>query len=187
MSSAEVALDSSPELGNDDAGVLNQFVQLCRGAQTKSLVLILCQALAHPNTFVFGELLELDSVQQVSSPIATGLIPIPCRPGQLMFTHRACFWTPILQLKSSATEHQIWFNLLQLFATGTYPEYRKAEPDHFPPLSDVLTKKLKMLTVAEHAAKNNVSVTLTLRNEICPLPNASAYTCECSLCSLVSI
>eukprot|EP01121_Diplochlamys_sp_Union-15-3_P019264 TRINITY_DN721_c1_g1_i1.p1 TRINITY_DN721_c1_g1~~TRINITY_DN721_c1_g1_i1.p1 ORF type:complete len:291 (+),score=61.95 TRINITY_DN721_c1_g1_i1:40-873(+) len=61
----------------------------------------------------------------------------------------------VKQLANAEEEHKKTFELLELFAYGTYPEYQ-ARVSSLPKLTDPQVKKLKQLTIVSLASKNRV-------------------------------
>ncbi|XP_074654528.1 COP9 signalosome complex subunit 7b-like isoform X2 [Tubulanus polymorphus] len=60
---------------------------------------------------------------------------------------------PNIQELASNPEHAAWFNLLNLFAYGTYSDY-KANNDNLPQLNPAQMKKLRHLTIVSLATKS---------------------------------
>lgn len=75
--------------------------------------------LKHPHIFVFGELLEIESVKQLAT-----------------------------------SEYRAWYDVLKVFAYGTYGEY--VSTPGLPPLGEVEVTKLKQLTLVNMASKQRI-------------------------------
>jgi COP9 signalosome complex subunit 7 len=65
---------------------------------------------------------------------------------------------PHINELANSQEHKLWLELLQLFAYGTYTDYRnrQSSPNKLPELSSVELNKLKQLTLVDLAAKKKV-------------------------------
>ncbi|KAJ3292564.1 hypothetical protein HK104_005197 [Borealophlyctis nickersoniae] len=72
-------------------------------------------------------------------------------PGVYVFSE--LLETPNVEALKSHTEHAPYYNLLELFAYGTYQEY-KSHAAALPPLSDVQLKKLKHLSIVTMSGEN---------------------------------
>ncbi|KAL4221022.1 COP9 signalosome complex subunit 7b [Mactra antiquata] len=96
---------------------LEQFVLLAKSAKGAAAVGLVKQVLEAPNVYVFGELLEMANIQELSSG-----------------------------------EHAKYFNLLNLFAYGTYKDYKEKKSD-LPELTPAMLNKLRQLTMVSLATK----------------------------------
>jgi len=99
---------------------LEGFVLLCKSSSGAQVVMVIQLVLKHPSIFVFGELLEVDSVKALAHSEA----------------------------------HARWYDLLKLFAYGTYSEYKATKG--LPELGEAETTKLKQLTLVNMASKQRV-------------------------------
>ena len=142
-------------------GDTDMYASMARNTTGAATVKVVHEALASPNLFVFGELCDVPSVQQV------------CLGYGVFFTN---FPHP-LQLAES-DETQPTFNLLQVFAYGTYADYQgmvfyvlpclrgpsthpfylhryhpTAQRARLPELNPQQLKKLKQLSLVELASK----------------------------------
>lgn len=97
---------------------LEQYVLLAKGTKGAAAVGLVKQVLEAPGVYVFGELLEMPNIQELSNG-------------------------------SNAQ----YYDVLNLFAFGTYHDY-KENVKRFPELSETALKKLKQLTVVSLAAKS---------------------------------
>lgn len=96
---------------------LEQFILLAKRAKGAALTALITQVLEAPGVYVFGELLELPCIQELSNGPYAG-----------------------------------YFQLLNLFAYGTYPDYT-VNKESLPELSGVQKNKLKHLTIVSLAAR----------------------------------
>eukprot|EP00906_Rhabdomonas_costata_P024895 RCo035700 len=103
---------------------LETFVATAAGTRGGGVVHVIRQALRAPELFVFGELLEVPSVKELST-------------------------------SPEYAEHKKWYDLLALFAYGTYGEY-KAQAARLPELGPAELGKLKQLTVLTMAAESRI-------------------------------
>lgn len=136
----------------DNQGKIEQYVLLAKGLRGLALCDLINKATGEPGLFVFGELLALPAMKEVSPgpkhrqdaglrrgcalqgwPLS-GFAP-PARRSHLPLP---------LQLGS---EHAAALSLLQLFAYGTWTDYA-SNTAAYPPLSPAQQHKLKLLTVA---------------------------------------
>jgi COP9 signalosome complex subunit 7 len=108
-------MDKPPSSSN--AG-LEQFLLLSKNAKGAAAVELIKQATEAPGVYVFGELLDMPNIKELSSG-----------------------------------PHAKFFNLLHLFAYGTFSEY-KANKSKLPPLSPAQCTKLRHLTIVTLAIKN---------------------------------
>ncbi|KAK3701379.1 hypothetical protein QZH41_008750 [Actinostola sp. cb2023] len=97
---------------------LEQYVLLAKSARGVGLTALIKQVLEAPGVHVFGELLEMSNVQELSK-----------------------------------TEHAPYWHLLNIFAFGTYSDY-KANASTLPELSPLQHKKLRHLTIVSLSAKS---------------------------------
>lgn len=97
---------------------LEQFVLLAKSTRGAGLVALVKQVLESPGVFVFGELLEMPNIEELSKG-----------------------------------EHEPYWKLLQLFAFGTYADY-KANAESLPALTQPQLTKLRHLTIVSLAAKS---------------------------------
>jgi len=98
---------------------LQPYATLAKSQKGKQVTAVIQQALSAPNVFVFGELLEVPSVQALVG-----------------------------------TDDGVYFELLKIFAYGTYVDYKKNP--QLPKLTALQTKKLQQLTIVTLAATNKV-------------------------------
>jgi len=110
---------SSSPSGTSASDALEGFVLLCKSSSGAQVVMVLQLVLKHPALFVFGELLEIESVKQLEH-----------------------------------SEHRGWFELLKVFAYGTYADYKAAKG--LPELGDAELTKLKQLTLVNMASKQRI-------------------------------
>lgn len=68
-------------------------------------------------------------------------------------------------IKELETTHRNYFDLLRLFAYGVYSDYRENK-DSLPPLTPVMEKKLKQLTIVTLASKNKCIHYSTLQADL---------------------
>ncbi|XP_031575460.1 COP9 signalosome complex subunit 7b-like [Actinia tenebrosa] len=97
---------------------LEQFVLLAKSARGAGLTALINQVIEAPGVHVFGELLEMSNVQELSK-----------------------------------TEDAPYWQLLNIFAFGTYSDY-KANISTLPELSPIQQKKLRHLTIVSLSAKS---------------------------------
>ncbi|KAK6176883.1 hypothetical protein SNE40_015097 [Patella caerulea] len=109
---------------------LEQFVLLAKTAKGAAAVGLINQVLEAPGIFVFGELLDMPTIQELSSG-----------------------------------PQEAHYNLLNLFAYGTYKDY-KANKDKLPELTKAQQTKLRHLTVVSLATKTKCIPYSTLLTEL---------------------
>lgn len=128
-------------LGNEEPSsnketFLQQFCVLAKNANGAALLDVIKQVLDAPNVFVFGELLVEPNVTEVSKCYIrnnTQLIPTD------------------LQLKNGPDAN--YYDTLNLFAYGTYKQYR-ANPEKYIELTPAMQKKLQHLTIVSLAIQS---------------------------------
>ncbi|XP_078615797.1 COP9 signalosome complex subunit 7b-like [Branchiostoma floridae x Branchiostoma japonicum] len=121
---------TAPQVHASTQNALEPFLILAKGAKGSAAVALIQQVTEAPSVYVFGDLLDLPNIQELSDGTNTK-----------------------------------WWNLLNLFAYGTYADY-KANTDNFPELSAAQVKKLKHLTVVSLAAKCKCIPYSTLLQEL---------------------
>jgi len=99
---------------------IEQYCLLAKGARGRALVDLVQKATAEPGLFVFGEILDIDSVKELQG-----------------------------------SEHASSYELLKLFAYGTWRDYA-ANTGSLPPLDNMQKLKLRQLTVVSIAEKLKV-------------------------------
>ncbi|KAK3907857.1 COP9 signalosome complex subunit 7b [Frankliniella fusca] len=115
--SCEMQMDKEKERCPGSSNPLEQFVVLAKSARGAAAVELVKQVLEAPGVHVFGELLDTDSIKELSNG-----------------------------------PHSMYFELLRLFAYGTFREYIDVK-DKLPELSPVMKKKLQHLTIVSLATK----------------------------------
>lgn len=100
------------------ANPLEQFVILAKNVKGNAAVELVKQVLEAPGVYVFGELLDMQNVQELANGPQSG-----------------------------------YFKLLNVFAYGTYSDY-KANRSELPELTTQQLKKLRHLTTVSLATKN---------------------------------
>lgn len=98
---------------------LEQFVLLAKTMKGAAAVGVIKQALEAPGVYVFGELLDMPNIQELSGGA-----------------------------------HSPYFNLLNIFAYGTYKDYKESATS-LPDLTPAQLTKLRHLTIVSLAAKSN--------------------------------
>lgn len=96
------------------------FVLLAKGARGKGLCDLICKATSEPLIFTFGELLDVSNISDVRM--------------RLLINPRIMSWAQYASVLVSPTIHFILqmqrgdlaphYRLLQLFAYGTWPQYK---------------------------------------------------------------
>eukprot|EP00051_Salpingoeca_urceolata_P014254 m.181117 g.181117 ORF g.181117 m.181117 type:complete len:270 (-) comp18030_c1_seq3:91-900(-) len=114
----------------DGQGELARLVVLAKGARGAACRAVVEEALSSPSVFVFGELLDVVSVQQLGDGEDSG-----------------------------------WWELLRVFAYGTYNTY-KAAASQLPTLNSAQMHKLRMLTIVARAGKSKVLTYADLMGEL---------------------
>eukprot|EP00823_Brevimastigomonas_motovehiculus_P008004 TRINITY_DN71_c2_g3_i1.p1 TRINITY_DN71_c2_g3~~TRINITY_DN71_c2_g3_i1.p1 ORF type:complete len:281 (-),score=43.57 TRINITY_DN71_c2_g3_i1:348-1190(-) len=133
--SSSTSTSSSNSLVSESTNVAatpNKIKGLFEVAKTSlgaATVKIIGEILSDPSLFVFGEWLDLKSIQDLSS-----------------------------------TQHKPHLELLKLFAYGTYGDYKAN--NKLPSLTSAQLKKLKQLTIVEHAAKEKILHYKTLMDAV---------------------
>lgn len=145
-----------------------QFVLLAKGQKGRACEALIQQVLNNRKIFVFGELLALKSVQDVSNPERRRpRAPVPFPPSPHPAPHNAPpSSTPHLpppQLQGS--EYDKTFQTLQLFAYGTYQEYMRGQGSYIE-LTDAMRTKLRQLSIVSIAADSKIIPYATLRREL---------------------
>lgn len=119
---------------------LQQFCLLAKTAHGAAILELIKQVLEAPGVYVFGELLVMPNVQDVSCKFISVIY---------FFLHLTFF--PIFKLKTG--DHIKYFNTLNLFAYGTYKQFRQ-QPQDYLDLTPAMQKKLQHLTIVALAIKN---------------------------------
>lgn len=103
----------------DDAKI-QQFVLLAKGARGRAIVDLIGKATSEPGLFGFGELLAVPSVQEV------GVGRSPCFGHVYRSGPHGDLNVPTCMLcaQIKAGEFAPHYNLLQLFAYGTWADYK---------------------------------------------------------------
>ncbi|XP_053964775.1 COP9 signalosome complex subunit 7 isoform X1 [Anastrepha ludens] len=116
----DILMSNDEPMATNDAS-RNQLKQYCSAAKTSQgaqLLEVIRQVLEAPSTYVFGELLALQNVQELKDG-----------------------------------PHSKYLNTLNLFAYGTYKQYRQ-QPSEYLELTATMQKKLQHLTIVSLAIKN---------------------------------
>lgn len=113
---------------------LEQFVLLAKSAKGAASVELVKQVLEAPNVYVFGELLDMPNIQELSEG-----------------------------------PNAAYLNLLNLFAYGTFRDY-KEKKSHLPELTPPMLNKLRHLTMVSLATKNKCIPYRVLLEEL-DIPN----------------
>ncbi|XP_062438265.1 COP9 signalosome complex subunit 7b isoform X2 [Rhea pennata] len=123
--------------------LLEQFILLAKGTSGSALTALINQVLEAPGVYVFGELLELTNVQE-EGPDVTYL------GSEILVSYKShtVLWKDLLAEGPNAA----YFQLLNLFAYGTYPDY-VASKDNLPELTVTQKNKLKHLTIVSLASR----------------------------------
>ncbi|POI26106.1 hypothetical protein CIB84_010144, partial [Bambusicola thoracicus] len=149
--------------------LLEQFILLAKGTSGSALTALINQVLEAPGVYVFGELLELTNVQEERPGVpylvsemfvdeadvvyVCTYLTVEKLPTSLMLTvtvfHGISFFLPIQLAEGS---NAAYFQLLNLFAYGTYPDY-VANKDNLPELTATQKNKLKHLTIVSLASR----------------------------------
>ncbi|KAM9317276.1 COP9 signalosome complex subunit 7b [Gastrophryne carolinensis] len=111
------------------SNLLEQFILLAKGTKGSALPALINQVLEAPGVYVFGELLDLPTVQEVRNN-----------------------WMKCSYKTLADSPHSGYLQLLNLFAYGTYPDY-VAMKDSLPELSTAQKNKLKHLTIVSLASR----------------------------------
>ncbi|KAI4881435.1 hypothetical protein NFI96_014474, partial [Prochilodus magdalenae] len=115
------ASQMATEQKHGHSGALQQFILLAKNLRGAALVSLISRVLEAPGVYAFGELLDLPQLKE--------------------------FYTP--QLSEGPSDG--YFELLEVFAYGTYHDYQ-ANKGTLPPLSEAQKNKLRHLTIATLAA-----------------------------------
>lgn len=123
---------------------LEQFVLLAKGAKGAACLELIKQVLEAPGVHVFGELLVMPNILEVS------------RVSQVIGNFFLFFFShdthePIFQFENGPNANH--FNTLNLFAYGTYRQYLDSK-DQFLDLTPTMKKKLQHLTIVTMAIRS---------------------------------
>lgn len=124
---------------------LEQFVLLAKSAKGAAAVELVKQALEAPGVYVFGELLDMPNISEV-------LNIFPNRVVKSM----NLFKTSCFPYQLQVDQFQPYYNLLKLFAFGTYRQYLENK-DTLPELTVTQEQKLRHLTIVTLSETNKVS------------------------------
>lgn len=122
---------------------LEQFVLLAKSTKGAACADLIQNAIEAPGVYVFGELLAMPNVLEVSAETIT--ITTKYNIEELMMSF--AFMSSI-QLKSGS--HEKYYNTLNAFAYCIYSEYRRNQ-EHLISLTDVMKRKLQYLTIVTMA------------------------------------
>ena len=95
---------------------LSNFLLLAKSTKGAACAALVKQALDHPNIYVFGELLDMTNVAEVTRT-SNNKSRIP-----ITLTVRCC--TRMLALQLAGTPASAVLDLLKLFAYGTWSDYK---------------------------------------------------------------
>ncbi|KFM67494.1 COP9 signalosome complex subunit 7a, partial [Stegodyphus mimosarum] len=108
--------EKNPPTVNQQA-LLEQYLLLSKTAKGAAAVELIKQVLVAPGIYVFGELLDMPNIQELSS-----------------------------------TQYSQYYQLLHLFAFGTYADYLENK-SQYPELTPAMVNKLRHLTIVSLATK----------------------------------
>lgn len=147
---------------------LEGFTLLAKNTTGLQCVMVIKQVLREPSIFVFGELLQEANVKEVNKHVERTLCIcidcVECSTFRFLALCKLAHTVSIVLLGLLTTalctqlangEHASWYELLRIFAYGTYNDYKNSASS-LPPLtspSPELTK-LKQLTVATLASQH---------------------------------
>ena len=103
---------------------LEGFCTLAKSSTGSQLVMVIRQVLKQPSIFVFGELLDGKSIQNVRRISTARPPPPPPRSAAAGLTPLSCCAAARCAVQLQGTEHQPWLDLLRIFAYGSYKDYK---------------------------------------------------------------
>ena len=121
------------------ANPLEQFVLLAKNAKGAAAVELIKQALEAPAVFVFGELLDMATIQVV-----------------VVFLVTVYFSINIIQYQDLTNgPHAAYLVLLNMFAFGTFKDLAVCS-DPLPDITPLMRRKLRLLTVVSLAEQSKL-------------------------------
>lgn len=126
------------------ANPLEQFILLGKIAKGPACLELINQVLETPGIYVFGELLDMSNIKEVSFKVLR------------IYLIKYGRW---FQVENSPNKK--YWNTLNLFAYGTYSDYLQNKNNYLP-LTPSQTKKLQHLTIVTLATKSKVCFVLIL-------------------------